>query len=141
VFVLDTDHLSILQQESRPDIEILRAKLARQNRADVTTTIVTFQEQVEGWFLYLKKARDSDGILRAYARMSSVLEYFCKSKVLPFSAEAQNRFGDLRRHGVRVGTMDLRIASICLATDSVLLSRNLRDFSKVPGLFVEDWTH
>jgi hypothetical protein len=30
--------------------------------------------------------------------------------------------------------MDLRIASIAIATDSILLSRNLRDFRQVPGL-------
>ncbi len=36
--------------------------------------------------------------------------------------------------------MDLRIASIALTTDSTLVSRNLRDFKKVPGLVVEDWT-
>lgn len=36
--------------------------------------------------------------------------------------------------------MDLRIACIALVTSSTLLSRNLRDFRKVPGLAVEDWT-
>jgi tRNA(fMet)-specific endonuclease VapC len=36
--------------------------------------------------------------------------------------------------------MDLRIASISLATRSTLLSRNLRDFERVPGLDVEDWS-
>ena len=41
----------------------------------------------------------------------------------------------------RLQTMDLRIARIALVTDSTLLSRNLRDFRKVPGLIVEDWTH
>ena len=36
--------------------------------------------------------------------------------------------------------MDLRIASIALVTDSILLSRNLRDFRQVPVLSVRDWT-
>lgn len=41
----------------------------------------------------------------------------------------------------RIGTMDLKIAAIALANDATLLSRNLRDFGKVPGLRVEDWTN
>ncbi|MBM3862272.1 MAG: type II toxin-antitoxin system VapC family toxin [Verrucomicrobia bacterium] len=45
----------------------------------------------------------------------------------------------LRKHRLRVGTMDLKIASICLAHDATLLTRNLADFQKVPGLRVENW--
>jgi predicted nucleic acid-binding protein len=41
---------------------------------------------------------------------------------------------------VRIGTMDLKIAAIALANDATLLSRNLPDFAKVPGLRVEDWS-
>jgi tRNA(fMet)-specific endonuclease VapC len=36
--------------------------------------------------------------------------------------------------------MDLRIAAIALANDALLLSKNLTDFLKVPGLQVADWT-
>ena len=35
--------------------------------------------------------------------------------------------------------MDLKIASICLVRDGLLLTRNLSDFEKVPGLRVENW--
>jgi tRNA(fMet)-specific endonuclease VapC len=36
--------------------------------------------------------------------------------------------------------MDLRIASIVLANSATLVSRNLRDYQKVPALQVADWT-
>ena len=45
----------------------------------------------------------------------------------------------LESQHVRVGTMDLKIASICLAHDALLLSRNLVDFEKVPELRVANW--
>ena len=35
--------------------------------------------------------------------------------------------------------MDLKIAAICIAHDPLLLTRNLVDFEKVPGLQVENW--
>ena len=45
----------------------------------------------------------------------------------------------LRAQRIRIGTMDLRIASIVMSKGAILLSRNLTDFAKVPGLRVEDW--
>ena len=46
----------------------------------------------------------------------------------------------LRRLRVRIGTMDLKIAAIVLTHDATLLTKNLSDFRKVPGLKVADWT-
>ncbi len=60
--------------------------------------------------------------------------------VLSFDERAQDCFAALRKQGVRVSTMDLRIASVAFATGSILLSRNLTDFRRIPGLIVDDWT-
>lgn len=60
--------------------------------------------------------------------------------VLSFTPEAQGRFTAIKRRCPRLSMMDLRIASIAVATESTLLKRNLRDFRQVPGLYVEDWT-
>lgn len=49
------------------------------------------------------------------------------------------RFRELGALRTRVGSMDLRIACIALAHDATLLTRNLADFEKVPGLRVENW--
>ena len=49
-------------------------------------------------------------------------------------------FDALLAQRVRVATMDLRIASIVLSRGMVLVTRNMSDFRKVPGLPIEDWT-
>ena len=55
-------------------------------------------------------------------------------------SEPRRNTSDFDGQRVRIGTMDLKIAAIVLAHDATLLSRNLSDFRKVPGLKVEDWT-
>lgn len=54
--------------------------------------------------------------------------------------EPSSQFERLRQAKIRIGTKDLRIAAICLATGATLLTRNLRHFEQVPGLIAEDWS-
>jgi tRNA(fMet)-specific endonuclease VapC len=53
---------------------------------------------------------------------------------------ADNYYLELQAQKIRVGTQDLRIASIALSGNAVLVTRNQRDFAKVPNLRWEDWT-
>jgi len=59
--------------------------------------------------------------------------------ILPSDDDATTSLESLQRQRLRVGTLDLKIAAICIAHDATLLSRNLVDFQKVPGLRVENW--
>ena len=77
----------------------------------------------------------------AYQKLQEVLEYFSKSEVLAFDRSAQDQFEAFQRSDVRIGTMDLRIAAIAFTNNCTLLSGNLRDFRRVPGLTVQDWIH
>ena len=60
--------------------------------------------------------------------------------VVLFDEAAAIAYQKLRRLRIRIGTMDLKIAAIVIAQNGILLSKNLKDFRKVPGLRVEDWT-
>jgi tRNA(fMet)-specific endonuclease VapC len=138
--ILDSDLLSILQRRTEPECGRLERRLNQLLKDDVFTTIVTFQEQMRGWLAALHKARSDKRLLLVYSELRSMLRDFCHLNILPFESAALAEFKRLRGQKVRIGTMDLRIASIALATQSTLLSRNLRDFQQVPGLNVEDWT-
>ena len=138
--ILDTDLLTILQRGSEPACSRVQRKLERVPEADVFTTIVSFQEQMQGWLAVLNQARTEKRLLSAYAELQAMLHDFCRLQVLPFDEAAQRQFGVLRRHRTRIGTMDLRIAAIALSRGAIVVSRNIRDFGQVPGLRAEDWT-
>ncbi|OYV73855.1 MAG: hypothetical protein B7Z74_03225 [Deltaproteobacteria bacterium 21-66-5] len=60
-------------------------------------------------------------------------------EIVAFDERAAEQFTGLRRQRLRIGTMDLKIASIALVDDATLVTANLRDFSQVPGLRCENW--
>jgi tRNA(fMet)-specific endonuclease VapC len=139
-YILDTDHLTIVQTQSRPGYDRIQEHLRAQPDAILRTTIVSFQEHVQGWLAYINRVRDVERVLLGYGKLMSVLRDYCQASILPFDRAAQDRFAELRALHLPIGTMDQRIASIALAAGATLLTRNLRDFRKVPHLRVEDWT-
>jgi tRNA(fMet)-specific endonuclease VapC len=79
-------------------------------------------------------------IIKGYQMVQEHLQSFSTAPVLPFDAAAAAIFDNLRAQRVRIATMDLRIAATALSRGLILLTRNIRDFGKVPGLVTEDWT-
>ena len=76
----------------------------------------------------------------SYDRLARLLRDFASIPVVDFDTAAATAFSGLVAQRVRIGAMDLRIAAIALGRGLTVLSRNLRDFRKVPNLVVEDWT-
>lgn len=48
--------------------------------------------------------------------------------------------GQLEKDGTLIGPNDMIIAAMALANDAVVVTHNVREFSRVDGLKVEDWT-
>ena len=140
MFILDTDHISILESRCGDEFSNLMHRIAQHDRSVLFLTIVSFHEQVTGWNRYLSKALASEGIVRGYQQLERLLTSFAKAKVLPYSAAAADIFEDLRKQKVRVATMDARIASIAIANRMTLLTRNTVDFERIPNLSFDDWT-
>jgi tRNA(fMet)-specific endonuclease VapC len=106
---------------------------------DIRVTSITVEEQLGGWFAVLRSARTPQQIGTAHARLTDVVRVLGTWDVLSFTAAAVGRFQDLLRQRLNVGGNDLRIAAIALEAGAVVVTRNLRDFGRVPGLRCEDW--
>lgn len=66
-------------------------------------------------------------------------QFYCRWKILAFDKTSADQFAGLKSSGVRIGTMDLKIASIAVIHGALLLTANARDFEQVPGLRIENW--
>jgi tRNA(fMet)-specific endonuclease VapC len=96
-------------------------------------TIITVAEL---WFGARKSARPA--VTRR--EMDGFLEPF---EVLPFDREAAEAYARsrlaLERMGRPIGERDLLIASIALARGLTVVTHNVSEFARVPGLTAEDW--
>ncbi|MGA2499432.1 MAG: type II toxin-antitoxin system VapC family toxin [Tepidisphaeraceae bacterium] len=138
--ILDTDHLSLLDRGDVVMGKSLRRRLASFTPDEVATTIITYEEQMRGWMAYLAGAKRISQQVEAYRRLGAHLHSYRDIRVLEFSERAATEFQRLRGACPRVGAMDLKIASIALVYSATLLTRNIGDFSQVPGLRLEDWS-
>jgi tRNA(fMet)-specific endonuclease VapC len=139
-YLLDTDHVSILQRQAGSEYAMLLLRMAQHPPTDLACSIISFHEQILGCHTYISQARRTEDVIRGYAMLAQVLRDFTEALVIPFDAAAAVVFEGLIAQRIRVGTMDLRIAAIALAREMVLVTRNASDFRKVPGLRIEDRT-
>ncbi len=106
----------------------------------VFTTIITFEEQMRGWLAYIAKSNVLNHQIHAYQKLHRFLETYRNTAVIDSDEPAAKVFKDLRNQKIRIGTMDLKIASIAISRGAILVSRNLRDFEGIPNLTVQDWS-
>lgn len=139
MIVLDSDHLSILQHPQSPQYERLTAAMDRSVDADFATTAISLEEQMRGWLAAINRQRKVHEQLPYYAKLTGLVDFYGRWRVMPFDESAADQFDALRKARIRISTMDLKIASIALSNEALLLSANLRDFEQVPSLRVESW--
>ncbi len=119
----------------------MRSKLSR--LSSVSVTIITVQELFNGWTSRINDPKQADRLVHLYTKLWLVVELLRGIPVLNFdAAEAQyQRLLQteplLRKQRIQ---KNVQIAAIALSTDSVLATRNHKDFSQVPNLAIEDWT-
>ena len=136
-YVLDTDIVGFVQQRHPTVLQHLHALSPEDT---IATTIVTMEEDIGGWLPACRRARDGAARTQAYTRLHKALLFYRQVAWLPFTDAAAAHFDQLRAQRLRLGTNDLCIAAITLSVGGVLVTRNGKDFRRVPDLVVEDWT-
>lgn len=130
MYCWDTDTLSGALRS--PPLDLIR-KMTGVAPTEQCTTSITLGE-----LLYGAARRQSSKLTQ---RIESLLR--TGLWVFPFDRAASEVFGtlkaDLERSGKPLSEPDLRIASICLSRDLTLITGNVRHFSRVPELRIENW--
>ena len=135
--VLDTNHFREVAAATPLAANLDRK--AAQERAEIFLSIITVQEAVGGWLALINSMQAGRDQIAGYTSFQRTITAFHQFDLLPFDTEAAAIFHRLKSAHPRTGTMDLKIAAICLAYDAMLLTRNLSDFQHIPGLRVENW--
>ncbi len=77
--------------------------------------------------------------------LATVNDFVSRLNVLPYDELAAFHYGDIRatleKQGKRIGDNDLHIAAHARSKGLIVVTNNTREFERVDGLRIEDWTH
>ncbi|EOF4162930.1 type II toxin-antitoxin system VapC family toxin [Vibrio cholerae] len=134
-YMLDTCICSFIMREQPLSVlEKLQAVVTQQNR--IVISAITYQEMQYG--LLGKKASPKHREL--------VTEFLKRvDEILPWDKSAVDATVVVRRElmakGLLIGNNDTAIAGHAIASGSILVTNNVREFQRVEGLNFEDWAH
>ncbi len=130
-YMMDTN-ICIYAIKNKPE-SVIR-KILSQNPEDLCISVVTYAELMHG-------VEKSQAVEKNRIAMSLFLSAIT---VLDFDGEAAEAYGQIRaeleRKGTPIGPMDLLIAGHARSQGLILVTNNTREFARVTGLRIEDWT-
>lgn len=129
-YMLDTNIcIYIIKQHPRAVIE----KFKLFNMGDICISSMTFAELMHGVEKSTHQKRNK----------AALEEFVLPLDIMPFDAKAACRYGEIRvkleKNGNLIGPLDLIIASHALCLNAILVTNNTKEFSRVPGLKLENW--
>ncbi|MBY0523800.1 MAG: type II toxin-antitoxin system VapC family toxin [Gemmataceae bacterium] len=116
------------------------ARFAAEAPRTIGLSPISVEEALRGRLAVLARPLVGAPHIRAYAWLVNALELFQQFHSVPFDQSCDTVYQQLRAQQLRVGTQDLKIAAVALANTLTLVTRNRRDFARVPGLFLDDWS-
>ncbi len=135
-WLLDTDHVS-LNERGHP---LVRQRLASVPPSSFAISVITVEEMVRGRLAIVARRSKGEARVHAYRKFLETVQFCATISVLPFDTDCEAKFQELQAQRLRVGSQDLRIASTALVHNLVLVTANRRDFERLPGLSIEDWS-
>lgn len=130
-YMLDTDTCSYIMRRSH---DALLKRLAKIPVSDVCISVITKSELLYGVEVSPKRKQDE-------AALAAFLRYV---EVLDFPDEASSHYAkiraDLKTRGSMIGANDLFIAAHARSLDLTLVTNNTREFKRIRGLSIENWT-
>jgi tRNA(fMet)-specific endonuclease VapC len=133
-YLIDTNVCIALINGTSPKVRARSAQAVRRGAALATSSIVAH----ELWYGVAKSvhvAQNANRLSAFLARAVTVLDYSAKD------AQAAGEIrAELERQGQRIGEYDTLIAGQAFCRNLILVTANTREFARVEGLVVEDWT-
>jgi tRNA(fMet)-specific endonuclease VapC len=126
---------SILIEAERGRLN-LEPHVARHGDEEAFLSVVTASELLHG----VHRATQPDVRARRSAFVEGILERFPLLSVELACARAHAQlWADLRQAGTLIGAHDLWLAATCVAHGLTMITANVREFARVPGLHLEVW--
>ncbi len=129
-YMLDTN-IVIYTIKKRPE-QVRR--IFKQHKGQMCISAITLGELVFG-------AEHSKQVERNLADIEGMV---ARLEVLPFNGKAAYHFGRIRaelyRTGQPIGPYDMMIAGHARSSGLILVTNNVKEFARVPGLLLENWT-
>jgi len=127
---------SILIEAERGRLD-LEPHVARHREEEAFLSVVTASELLHG----VHRATRPDVRARRSAFVEGILERFPLLSVdLACARTHAQLWADLRQAGALIGPHDLWLAATCVAHGLTMVTANVREFARVPGLELEAWT-
>jgi tRNA(fMet)-specific endonuclease VapC len=87
MYILDTDHLSLIQRNGQEGKRILK-RLATVENVGVAVTVITYEEQVRGRLSVLSRVKTLDEQVLAYQELQQLVKDYHSILIFPFNRAA-----------------------------------------------------
>ena len=130
-YMLDTN-ICIYAIKNKP--ATVSQRLQEHSELGLCISTITLAELTHGVYKSINKEKNMDALF----------QFLLKIEILPFDMLAAFEYGKvcahLQKQGTPIGPLDTLIAAHALSRSLTIVTNNVREFERVPGLIIENWS-